>query len=193
MGITRFATMPDGSTLAPLNAFKHHQTKLARAQRKLAKKKKGSQNWKTQKQLISRLHHKIADARKDLQHKASTMLSKNHAMIVPEDLKVRNMSVSAKGSQEIPGRNVRIKAGLNPTILGQGWFEFRQQLAYKQACQDGELVLVDPKYTSQQCPHCDHRHRDNRKTQANFTCVECGFTENVDVVGAMNVLARDTA
>lgn len=190
MGIARFATFSDGNYIAPVNHFRALESKLAKAQRKLAKKKKFSQNWRKQKQKISTLHHKIANCRKDFLHKASTTLSKNHAMIVMEDLKVRNMSSSAKGTTDAPGNNVKAKSGLNKSILDQGWFEFRRQLEYKQAWRGGELLLVDPKYTSQQCPSCHHKSKDNRQTQAHFACTECGYTENADVVGAINILAR---
>ena len=100
------------------------------------------------------------------------------------------MSGSAKGDIDTPGTNVKAKSGLNRSILDQGWFEFRRQIAYKQSWSGGELILVDPKYTSQQCPTCQHRHKDNRKRQSAFACVACGYCENADVVGAMNILAR---
>ena len=103
------------------------------------------------------------------------------------------MSRSAAGTIEAPGKQVRAKSGLNKAILDQGWFEFRRQLDYKLAWSGGHLVAVPPQYTSQQCPVCGHTHADNRRTQAAFRCVECGFEENADVVGAINVLRRGEA
>ncbi|MCL2459634.1 MAG: transposase, partial [Desulfobulbus sp.] len=99
-------------------------------------------------------------------------------------------SRSAAGSIEQPGKNVRAKAGLNKAILDQGWSEFRRQLDYKLAWQGGRLIAVPPQYTSQICPRCGCKSADNRQTQAKFVCVECGFEEHADVVGAINVLAR---
>ena len=64
------------------------------------------------------------------------------------------------------------------------------QLEYKLVWQQGTLIKVDPKNTSRTCPCCGFVSADNRKTQANFECVDCGFVENADVVGALNVLAR---
>ena len=127
-------------------------------------------------------------ARRDFLHKTTTTISQNHAMVFIEDLRVRNMSKSAAGSTEKPGRNVRAKAGLNKSILDQGWFEFRRQLDYKLAWRGGWLVAVPPQNTSRTCPCCGYVSADNRKTQAQFLCVECGFEENADVVGAINVL-----
>src|SRR5690606_32059667 len=100
---------------------------------------------------------------------------------------------SAAGTIEVPGRNVRAKSGLNKAILDQGWFEFRRQLDYKLAWNGGYLIAVPPQNTSRTCPACGHVSKDNRQTQAEFCCVECGFEENADVVGAINVLRRGEA
>jgi putative transposase len=77
------------------------------------------------------LQEKIANTRRDYLHKVSTEISKNHAMMMIENLKVSNMSKSAKGTAEKHGRNVKQKSSLNRSILDQSWFEFRRQLEYK--------------------------------------------------------------
>jgi putative transposase len=92
------------------------------------------------------------------------------------------------GSREAPGKQVRAKTGLNKSILDQGWFEFRRQLAYKLGWNGGELILVTPQNTSRRCPECDYVSAQNRKTQERFACIACGFEENADLVGAINVL-----
>lgn len=190
MGIARFATLSDGSHLEPLNSFKKHQQRLTRYQRAMSRKVKFSNNWKKAKVHVQRIHTRIANARKDFLHKASCQISQNHAMIAIEDLQVRNMSKSAKGNSEQHGKHVKQKSGLNLSILDQGWFEFRRQLEYKSAWNGGFVVAVPPQYTSQTCPCCGHVSKDNRQTQAKFECVECGFEENADLVGAINILAR---
>ena len=121
-------------------------------------------------------------------HKASTAISKNHALVCIEDLKVRNMSGSAAGSTDAPRRNVRNKSGLNKSILDQGWYEFRRQLDCKLAWNGGHLIAVPPQNTSRTCPCCGHVAKENRQTQARFECVDCGFEGYADVVGAINVL-----
>ena len=193
MGVARFATLSNGEFFEPLNAFKTYKGKLAKLQRQLKNKVKFSQNWQKLKAKIAKLHHKIANCRKDFLHQISTQISKNHAMIYIEDLQVSNMSKSAKGTAETPGKNVAAKSGLNQAILDQSWFEFRRQLDYKTQWQGGFLVAVPAQNTSRTCPCCGHVAKENRQTQANFECVECGYTENADVVGAMNVLARGRA
>jgi putative transposase len=190
MGIARFATFSDGSFLAPLSSFKKHEQRLARYQRRLSRKQKFSNNWKKEKARVQRIHSRIGNARCDYLHKATTTISQNHAMVCIEDLQVRNMSKSAAGTSDAPGKNVRAKSGLNKAILDQGWFEFRRQLEYKLAWNGGMLVVVPPHNTSRTCPCCGHIAKENRKTQAEFVCVDCGFEENADVVGALNVLAR---
>ncbi|WFE69514.1 transposase [Thiomicrospira sp. R3] len=190
LGVKRFVTLSDGNCIEPLNSFKQWEKKLALAQRKLARKAKFSANWKKQKQKITRAHERIASARLDFLHKSSTVICKNHAMVVVEDLKVKTMSKSAKGDITRPGRNVKAKSGLNKAILDQGWGMFMQMLEYKQAWLGGDVLKVNPKHTSQTCPCCAHVAKENRLTQSKFECVECGYTENADVVGALSVLAR---
>ena len=193
MGIARFATFSDGSSIRPLHSFRKHEKKLAKLQRKLAKRVKFSANWQKLKAKIQRLHRTIANVRNDFLHKTTTIISKNHALVVIEDLKVRNMSRSASGTVEAPGRNVRAKAGLNKSILDQGWFEFRRQLEYKLKWLGGKLVVIPPQYTSQTCSHCGCVDRANRPTQAKFKCTACGFECNADHNAALNILAAGQA
>lgn len=126
VGVSKLFALSDGNTKSPLNSFKSYQKKLAILQRKLSKKQKFSSGWNKQKRKIQKLHAKIADCRKDYLHKSTTEFSKNHAMIVIEDLQISNMSKSAKGNIEQPGRNVKAKSGLNKSILDQGWHEARR-------------------------------------------------------------------
>jgi putative transposase len=154
----------------------------------MSRKKKYSNNWEKAKTKVQRIHVRIANSRRDYLHKTSTTISKNHAMVVVEDLQVSNMSRSAAGSLEQHGRKVRQKSGLNKAILDQGWAEFRQQLQYKMLWAGGLFLAVPPQNTSRTCPQCGYVSGDNRKTQATFACVECGYSENADLVGAINIL-----
>jgi putative transposase len=190
VGVTRFATMSDGTYIAPLASFKKHEQRLAKYQRRMSRKTKFSSNWKKAKARVQRIHARIANARNDLLHKASNTISKNHAVIAVEDLQVRNMSKSASGTTDAPGCNVRAKSGLNKAILDQGWGEFRRQIEYKTAWRGGFFVAVSPQNTSRTCPSCGHIAAENRKTQALFACVHCAHEANADHVGAINVLER---
>ena len=190
LGIARFATFSDGSYIAPLNSFKRKEAKLAKYQRRMAHKQKFSHNWKKAKAKVQKIHTQIANARRDFLHKATTTISQNHAVVFVEDLQVRNMSKSSAGTADNHGKNVAQKSGLNKAILDQGWGEFRRQLDYKMAWNGGILFAVPPHHTSQTCPCCGYVSADNRQTQARFACVECGYENNADVVGAINVLER---
>ncbi len=190
VGIARFATFSDGTFLPPLNSFRKREVRLARYQRAMSRKVKFSKNWHKAKRRVQTIHTRIANARRDFLHKATTSISQNHAMVCIEDLKVRNMSKSSRGSAETPGTNVRAKSGLNTSILDQGWAEFRRQLDYKLQWSGGWLVALPPHNTSRTCPCCGHVSVDNRRTQAQFKCVVCGYVNHADVVGAMNILAR---
>jgi|CXWL01.1.fsa_nt_gi putative transposase len=193
LGITRFATLSDGTVVEPRNSFKRHQRALAKAQRVMSRKEKFSRNWKKARARVQRIHTRIAHVRQDFLHKTSTTISNNHAMVIVEDLKVGNMSRSAAGTVKEPGKNVRAKSGLNRAVLDQGWGEFRRQLDYKLSWNGGMLLAVPAHHTSQTCPTCGHVSKDNRRTQARFACVECHYENNADLVGAVNILARGIA
>lgn len=190
VGVARFATMNDGSFIAPINSFKKHQQRLARYQRRMSRKVKFSNNWKKAKARVQKIHARIAKVRNDFLHKITTTISKNHALVCIEDLQVRNMSRSSEGTTAQPGKKVGQKSGLNRAILDQGWGEFRRQLDYKLAWNGGMLLAVPAHHTSQTCPACGHVSKYNRQTQAKFLCVDCGYENHADVVGAINVLAR---
>ncbi|CAM6613178.1 hypothetical protein ESCOCK353M_22695 [Escherichia coli] len=192
-GVTKLATLSDGSVYQPVNSFKANQRKLAMLQRQLSRKVKFSASWQKQKKKIQRLHSHIANIRRDYLHKVTSEISKNHAMIVIEDLKVCNISKSAKGTAERPGRNIRAKSGLNRSILDQGWYEMRRQLEYKQLWRGGQVLAIPPAYTSQRCVCCGHTAKENRQTQSKFVCQVCGYTENADINGARNILAAGHA
>lgn len=195
MGIVNFATTSLGEHVNPVNSFKKYSKQLRLAQRSMSRKVKFSSNWQKAKRRVQHIHSKIANVRRDFLHKTSTRLSKNHAVIVMEDLKVANMSKSACGDIENPGTNVKAKSGLNKSILDQGWHEFKRQLQYKQQWSGGDVILVSPKHTSQTCPNsnCNHKSKQNRKSQSEFACEKCGYKNNADIVGALNVLAAGHA
>jgi len=193
LGIKKFVACSNGSYFDSANAFKKLQTKLAKSQRRLSKKKKFSKNWKKYKRKIQKTHHKICNIRQDFQHKLSTNLSKNHAMIVTESLKIGNMIQSICGTIENPGKNVKAKSGLNKSILDQGWSEFKRQIKYKLEWLGGIYIEVNPSYTSQKCSSCKNIDKNNRKTQSKFCCISCGYTENADINAAKNILAAGHA
>jgi putative transposase len=193
MGIAQFATLSDGVVIPPIKSFTRHEARLKKEQRKLSRKVKYSNNWKKQVKKVQKCHKRIRDVRNDYLQKTTTEISKSHAIIVIEDLKVSNMSKSASGTKEKPGKKVKAKAGLNKAILDQGWSEFRRQLEYKQLWRGGKVITVNPQYTSQKCSKCGSISPENRKTQKQFACVTCEYEENADLNAAKNILAAGRA
>jgi len=189
MGVTHFATTSEGKHYANPLVLKKYQKELRIAQRSLARKKKFGSNWNKQKKKITKLHSKIARCRKDYQHKVANELLKDNRMIVVENLKLKNMSKSAKGTSDNHGVNVKAKSGLNKAILDASIGSFFTILEYKCSWNDIELVKVDPKYSSQECNSCGHVSKDNRNKEK-FSCTECGHEDHSDVNAAKNILVR---
>ena len=179
-GVVNFVTLSDGEVVDQCQPLKKFLPKLAKLQRRMARKKKFSKNWRKAKARITKLHTKVANIRKDFVHKVSNDISKNHVVVVLEDLQVKNMSKSAT-------KKVAQKSGLNRSILDASPFELYRQLEYKTQWRGGLLVAVAARNTSRKCPECGHVSAENRKSQAKFVCVECEFSANADFVGAVNI------
>ena len=171
----------------PSEQIKRIEIRIATLQKRKAKLEKFSDRWKHFGRIVAKLHARIARIRKDFLHKTSCELSKNHGVIVMEDLRVKNMSKSASGTKEEPGKNVSQKSGLNRAILRQGWGNFRIMMEYKTKWYGSHLILINPKNTSRRCCQCGYIHEDNRQSQADFLCQKCGHNENADKNAANNI------
>lgn len=193
LGVANFLATSAGALKASLAALATQQRRLKRYQRAVSRKVKGSCNRKKAITRLGNLHRRIARQRSDWLHKLSAELASQHPVIAIEDLKIKNMSASARGTIDAPGKNVRAKAGLNRSILDASWSEFRRQLEYKLAWRGGELLKIDPAYTSQRCSCCGFTDKANRRSQASFMCVACGHSEHADVNAAKNILAAGHA
>jgi IS605 OrfB family transposase len=135
---------------------------------------------------VARLKARETDRRKDWAEKASTDIARRFDVIRVEDLRIRDMTRSAKGTVENPGRNVRAKAGLNRGIRRSGWGLLIRRLEDKAP---GRVEKINPVYTSQRCSACGHIARESRESQALFRCVACNYTVNADVNAARNIAA----
>ena len=163
---------------------------IRRAARKLSRKDRGSRRYARARSRLARLRARNAAARRHLAHVLSRRLVLDHGLIAIEDLRIRNMTKSARGTPEAPGSNVAQKAGLNRAILNIGWHQFETMLAYKLEETGGLLVKVPAAYSSQTCASCGHVHRDNRENQAMFRCQACGNGANADLNAAQVILQR---
>ncbi len=212
-GITNFIATSDGELVVPLNAHCTALHRLRKYQRACSRRMeaakmsagipkdhpfpKGFRQAKSNRlrraeACVQRQHARIARIRQDWLHKLSLSLAEDNALIVIEDLKIKNMSASAAGDTENPGRNVKQKAGLNRSILDQGWFELARQLDYKLSWRAGQLLKVPAAYTSQRCSCCGFTDAGNRRKER-FTCLACGYSAHADAQAAINILAAGHA
>lgn len=163
------------------------EARRKRYQRMVSRRRKGSNRRSKARHLLAKTSRKIALARRDWCHQVSRRCANTASEVVVEDLSIRSMTRSAKGTREHPGRNVKAKSGLNRSIRGSSWGLLEQALAYKTA-----LTKVPPHRTSQRCHRCGHVDKDNRRSQAGFKCLSCGHEGNADVNAALNILALGT-
>jgi putative transposase len=175
-----------GKTLTVLGLSEGEQRRRKHLERTLAKAQKGSNRRGKAKTAIARLRAREADRRKDWCEKLSTSLARRFDIIRIENLNIKGMTRSAKGTAEVPGRNVAAKAGLNRGISRSGWGLLARRLEDKAP---GRVEKVDPAFTSQRCSACGMVDRKSRESQAVFRCTACGYACNADVNAARNIAA----
>ncbi|MFJ4801028.1 RNA-guided endonuclease InsQ/TnpB family protein [Streptomyces murinus] len=139
---------------------------------------------------IAELRARQARRRLDFTHKLTTDLAKSHGLVAIEDLRVRQMTKSAKGTRDMPGTRVAQKSGLNRAVLDNTPGERRRQLAYKCPAYGSVLVLVPPAGTSQTCGACRARDAASRVSRDAFVCTSCGHTDNADHNASVVILDR---
>ena len=187
-GVTVSAALSTGERLSVPGLRDTEADRLRRLQRRLARAKPGSSRRARVKIAIGRLKARETDRRKDWVEQTSTRLASEFDLIRVEDLKIRSMVRSARGTSAVPGTNVRAKAGLNRSIHAAGWGLLVTRLEGKAR---GRVEKVDPAYTSQICHSCGHCAAENRESQAVFRCRACGHADDADVNAAKNI--RDIA
>lgn len=187
-GVTVSAALSTGEMLHCPALPSKQAERLDRLCRRLSRAKKGSNRRRKVKAAIAQLKAREVDTRKDWVEKTSTRLARTFDVIRFEDLRIKNMTASARGTIEQPGRNVRQKAGLNRAIARNGWGQLATRTEHKAP---GRVEYINPAFTSQTCSECGHRAPENRKSQATFVCLACGYSANADVNAARNI--RDTA
>lgn len=185
-GVAVSAALSTGELLTVPVPAETQTARAVRMQRRMARARKGSKRRARAKTALAVIRGRDAARCKDWAEKTSTRLAREFDTIVFEDLKVANMTSSAKGTVERPGRNVRQKAGLNRAILASGWGQLRKRTEDKAP---GRVRVVEAAYTSQRCSVCGCVDRSSRESQALFRCTACGYTANADVNAARNIAA----
>ena len=185
-GVAVSAALSTGELLRCPALTARERIRLRRLQRALARARRGANRRGRVRHAIARLRARETDRRKDWAEKASTDLARRFDLIRVEDLQIKNMTRSARGTRGDPGRNVRAKAGLNRGILRSGWGLLVRRLQDKAP---GRVEKIRPAFTSQRCSACGQADRDSRESQAVFRCTACGFACHADVNAASNIAA----
>jgi putative transposase len=189
-GVAVPAALSTGELLYAPGLTAREQRRLRLFERKLAHARRGSNRRRRVKYAIAQLRARETDRRKDWAEKTSTDIARRFDLIRVEDLKIKNMTRSAKGTAEAPGRNVRAKTGLNRQILRSGWGLLVRRLEDKAP---GRVEKMNPAFTSQRCSACGHVDPKSRESQACFVCTACGFACHADVNAARNIAAGHAA
>jgi transposase len=185
-GVAITAALSTGEKLHCPGMSGRERAMLRKAERRKARARKGSPEQQAERTRISRLHARGADRRKDWCEKISTNLARRFDIIRFEDLRIKNMTRSAKGTVSDHGTNVRAKSGLNRAILAQGWGLLVRRTQDKAP---GRVETVKAAYTSLRCSACGWVDKNSRDSQAGFCCVACGFTCNADINASINIAA----
>ncbi|MER6052719.1 transposase [Streptomyces sp. NPDC001793] len=185
-GVKITAALSDGRKLNCPQLTVKERARIRKHQRRAARAPKGSEQKTAEHAKVAKLKAREANLRKDWCEKTSTMLARSFDLVRFEKLHITNMTRTAKGTVEQPGKHVKVKAGLNRAILAQGWGLLRRRTEEKAP---SRVEDVPAPYTSLRCSACGWIEKNSRKSQAEFFCVSCGFTCNADVNAAVNVAA----
>jgi putative transposase len=187
LGVARFATTSDGQVIPNPRFLDQARERIGELQRRMARARPGSGNRRRLRQALARAWRTVGNQRRDFHHKTARALVDAYDMIALEALRVGNMTRSARGTVQAPGRRVAQKAGLNRSILDAGWGQFASMLTAKAASAGRRVVLVNPAGTSIDCHVCGARCA--RPRQDIVVCPVCG-EHDADLNGARNIQAR---
>lgn len=191
MGIKKLLSLPGSATYDNPRFLERQQRRLAIRQRRVSRKKKGSNNLKKAAKRVGRLQFKIADKRDDYQWKIAKSFVKQADMNVLEDLKVSSMKKRCKPKKdEKTGKYLKngqkAKSKLNKAISDASWYSLRQKIKHQSDKQGKLHVVVSPHHTSQKCSNCNHCAQGNREGEK-FICEECGYYTDADNNAALNI------
>jgi len=187
MGLINLIVDSLGNKFKPLKILIKYLGKLKKENRRLSKKKFRSSNWKKQKIVLSKLHEKISELRKDFLHKLSNDYVEKYKYIVVEDLNIKEM-VEKK---DING-NKKKRVVSNKNVIDASWNMFINMLDYKLKQSGGELIKVDPKNTTQTCSKCGNikEGKDKLTCRDRIYKCKCGLELDRDYNAALNILQR---
>jgi putative transposase len=188
VGVVNALALSDGTVYVLPRMSDKEKRKEDNLRRIVSRRKKGSRNRLRAQRDLRRFQARIVRRRRDAKHKMTTAVVRRCDILYLEDLRIRNMTASARGTVEDPGTNVAQKSGLNRSILDVSPGETRLQFEYKMRRKGGAVVLVNPARTSQRCAECGHVDPLNRIDRDRFQCVRCGHAACADHNASRNIL-----
>ena len=199
LGVTNMIATSDGQRVAGEHFGSKARQILARAQRQLATKQRGSNRRRDQVEQVARLHRKLKNQRSNATHQLSRRLVNDYDFISLKELKIANMvhAPKARPDPAQPGaflpNGANRKAGLNRSIHDAGWGQFVSLVSYKAESAGRTVVRVNPRFTSQMCAECQFVDAGNRVSQKEFRCLRCGHCAHADNNAARNILRAGRA
>jgi putative transposase len=185
-GVAIGASLSTGELLRVPGLTATERKRIRRLERMLARARRGSKRRGHVRLALARLRARQIDRQKDWAEKVSTDLARRFDIVRVENLNIRGMTRSARGTAGAPGRNVRQKAGLNRETMSSGWGLLVRRLGDKAP---GRVEKINPAFTSQRCSACGRVDAKSRESQARFACIACGFVCHADVNAAKNIAA----
>ncbi|MCK8826755.1 IS200/IS605 family element RNA-guided endonuclease TnpB [Natroniella acetigena] len=175
LGLKEFAIMSDGEKIANPRVLKKYEKKIARLNRSLARKEKGSNNWCKAKKKLGKVYEKVANIRLDFLHKVSTKLIEENQFIAVETLKVKNMLKNSK---------------LAKSISDVSWSKFIELLTYKAKWYGRNLVKIDTFFASSQlCNNCGYKNEKVKDLSVRkWECPKCKEVHGRDINASLNIL-----
>jgi putative transposase len=192
-GVSTLLTVVDDSGVQEVPNPRHSQAGMERQvelQQRVSRAKRGSKEWKRRCKALRCFKRRQANRRLDAQHKVASRIAGSYFAVAMEKLTVKNMTASAAGTVEEPGKNVQQKAGLNREILDTAPARLMALISYKVQETGGWFYEAPTRQLkpSQRCPECGHVHK-KKLSERTHTCAKCGFTEPRDVASARIVYA----
>jgi putative transposase len=176
LGLMNFATLSDKIIIKNPRHLKKHEERLAKRQRELSNKEKGSVRRKKQKRKVAVLYEKIRNSRRDFLHKLSLHLANSYSFVALEDLLIKKMTME----------------GLGKSINDAGWNEFANMLCYKAEEAGCRIIFVNPDGTTKECSSCGEVV-DKKLRERQHNCPSCGLSMDRDLNASINILNRATA
>ena len=195
LGVKNLLTLSTGEKIDYPDRLLQLERNVRREQRKLSRKKTGSNNYSRQRANVAKAYARLRNCRDDFQHQLSHRLIEDNQFIGMETLAVRNMTRKAKKKLDAAGRPTRNsqsrKRALNRSILREGWGSLVDKLSYKAEWYGRTLVRVDRFYPSSKlCHDCGHKYKELRLSEREWVCGRCGTPHDRDVNAALNILGE---